>query len=79
MANERKTCKKNTRSRSTPRRTSTRKSHPQKPAGTARRKGRRKTNSQSLLANRWVQAALALVIVGALAATVLALGTAISG
>ncbi len=45
-----------------------------KPAGTARRKGRRKTNGQSLFANRWVQAALALVIVGALAATVLALG-----
>ena len=76
MANERKKpAKKNTRSRSTPRRTSTRKkSTRKKPAGTARRKGRRKTNGQSLFANRWVQAALALVIVGALAATVLALG-----
>ena len=76
MANERKKpAKKNTRSRSTPRRTSTRKktTH-KKPADTARRKGRRKTNGQSLFANRWVQAALALVIVGALAATVLALG-----
>lgn len=76
MANERKKpAKKNTRSRSTPRRTSTRKktTH-KKPAGTTRRKGRRKTNGQSLFANRWVQAALALVIVGALAATVLALG-----
>ena len=76
MANERKKpAKKNTRSRSTPRRTSTRKKTTRKkPAGTARRKGRRKTNGQSLFANRWVQAALALVIVGALAATVLALG-----
>ena len=76
MANERKKpAKKNTRSRSTPRRTSTRKKTTRKkPAGTARRKGRRKTNGQSLFANRLVQAALALVIVGALAATVLALG-----
>ena len=76
MANERKKpAKKNTRSRSTLRRTSTRKKATRKkPAGTARRKGRRKTNGQSLFANRWVQAALALVIVGALAATVLALG-----
>lgn len=76
MANERKKpAKKNTRSRSNPRRTSTRKKATRKkPAGTARRKGRRKTNGQSLFANRWVQAALALVIVGALAATVLALG-----
>ena len=76
MANERKKpAKKNTRSRSTQRRTSTRKkSTRKKPAGAARRKGRRKTNGQSLFANRWVQAALALVIVGALAATVLALG-----
>ena len=67
MANERKKpAKKNTRSRSTPRRTSTRKKTTRKkPAGTARRKGRRKTNGQSLFANRWVQAALALVIVGA--------------
>lgn len=76
MANERKKpAKKNTRSRSTPRRTSTRKKATRKkPAGAARRKRRRKTNGQSLFANRWVQAALALVIVGALAATVLALG-----
>ena len=85
MANERKKpAKKNTRSRSIPRRTSTRKKATRKkPAGTARRKGRRKTDGQSLFANRWVQArtrkyglaaALALVIVGALAATVLALG-----
>mgnify|MGYP000535088688 CR=1 FL=1 len=76
MANERKKpAKKNSRSRSNPRRTTTRKTASRKkPAGTARRKGRRKTNGQSLFANRWVQAALALVIVGALAATVLALG-----
>ena len=62
MANERKKpAKKNTHSRSTSRRTSTRKkSTRKKPAGTARRKGRRKTNGQSLFANRWVQAALAL-------------------
>ena len=64
MANERKKpAKKNTRSRSTPRRTSTRKKTTRKkPAGTARRKGRRKINGQSLFANRWVQAALALVV-----------------
>lgn len=81
MANQRKKpAKKNTRSRSTPRRTSSRKksahkkSYRKKSVHAARHRRRRKPVDRSLLANRWVQAALALVIVGALVATVLTLG-----
>ncbi len=65
MANERKKpAKTNTR----------RKSTRKKSAGTTRRKGKRKIGSRPLLANRWVQAALALIIIGALVAAVLTLG-----
>ena len=76
MANGRRTpAKKNTRRRSNTRRTGARRTSPRKRrTGTARRKGHRKSGGQSLLANRWVQAALALVIVVALVGTVLALG-----
>ena len=50
------------------------KSHPQKARRHHSAQGAAQTNGQSLFANRWVQAALALLIVGALVATVLALG-----